>query len=656
VAPSAGSNLVRDDESIQLESKYFSQVDGREVAAIEAKNIWNVLQIECRNVIAAAIGVSSQARNTSEGGKSRGRESSVYRTNTMDENRKYPRKCNDTRNGLDSGLGIPFSIAEQAGSADSRHAGVITEKLTMKEIEQLITKTLGRENCLLSILPSLHAPTMRLIERCEDFIKELETEKSARMPEKKRSSRPTIGGLFGSLNTQQVPETECSDPSLLHVYIVDALRIEFLPSIYLECQRRTSQMLGSTDAFRPESRLSQMSPQDLSLAVLPIAQETGVMLQDMLKCLSMVPFLAPDLAGILENALGKVIDSLQAAVKNACNEGIAYTLSQDAKLARLMACEPIASLLGGPEAYAASNLGTFLSSAIASGFSSGESTLPEEMVQLFLNLRPLKKEQMTLRSNSDMRRIILLACIGESADHIGSSIQSAAKNFALDGTRQNRKNLPHQNTRDKSSIDRQSSFESGGSVNCTTGLLHLANKFRSIAGTCIRCLRIETMLHVMYAFQTITEISEKAHNFEKNIASMSPKLTSMDDALLSYLPVHRREYVFAAIPGFCGKVAMKLLPEIHQIGTSDVSLICRSFAAVQPALGGLGCTLSSHTKKGMSQVSGSQPIDKAIKYFSYLLASIETVKDARQRDKNTTFTAAEWDTLVGLKSTMNSVE
>lgn len=137
---------------------------------------------------------------------------------------------------------------------------------------------------------------------------------------------------------------------------------------------------------------------------------------------------------------------------------------------------------------------------------------------------------------------------------------------------------------------------------------------------------------------------------------MSPKLTSMDDALITYLPVHRREYVFAAIPGFFAKVAMKLLSEIDQISSPDVSLICRSFAAVQPALGGLGCTLSSQTRKGLSQVSGSQPIDKAIKYFSYLLASVEAVKDARQRDKNNTYTAREWDTLLSLRVAMNSFE
>ena len=652
VAPSAGSTLVRDSESIELESKYFGETDRNEVALAEVKNIWNLLQIECQNVIAAAIGLSSQARNTNEGVNLRGQQSSVSRMQNREEIQKYPRKSSDSKNVVEASQGISFSIAEQAGDSDSRSSGVLREKLSMNEIENLITRTLKRENCVLSILPSLHSPTMSLIERCQSFIKELEMEKSERVPEKKRTGRPTIGGLFGSMNSRKVPESEFSNPSLLHVYIVDTLRMEFLPNIYLECQRRTSQMLGGTDAFRPESRLSQMSPQELSPAILPIAQETSMILQDMLKWLSMVPFLAPDLAGILENALGKVIDSLQAAVKKACSDGLAYNLSQDAKLARSMACEPIASLLGGPEAYAASNLGTFLSSAIVSGFSSGDATLPEEMIQLFLNLRPLKKDKTILRSNSDMKRLILLACIGESADHIANSVQSVAQNFGSDALKQQRKNPSYQNTMDQNSVGHSNTSESGGVGNCTAGLLHLANKFRSIAGTCIRCLRIEAMLHALYALQTLTQVGERSHDFEKAVASMSPKLTSMDDALISYLPVQRREYVFAAIPGFCAKIAMKLLPDIDPIGSSDVSLICRSLAAVQPALGGLGCTLSSHTRKGLSQVSGSQPIDKAIKYFSHLSMSIDAIKDARQRDTNNTFTSGEWDALLNSRISM----
>ena len=393
----------------------------------------------------------------------------------------------------------------------------------------------------------------------------------------------------------------------LLAYLVDILRTDFIPSVYVECSHRNEAvatgMAGSSHKHTVASYL--------------VAQHTIDLVKDMFEWCEKAPVIMCDLIGILENSLGKIAESLQS---QACSVGAhggapgsvgttdapgrdarplqAVQMARDPKVSHMMAQEPIATLVGGPEWFVCrdttATMDSFLTSAIASGFALGRQVLPEELVKCFVDLLPVERSSLILLSNNGgaIKSLISIAVIGQTAELIANGMYEAVGVFS---ERTHRRNKDERGTRGTATVQGPK----------FVGLVDVANRFRAVAGLCARLLRIEAMLTVTFAMRFLLDDAsmikpedtsgtsatdggtvDVPHDVQRDVALVAPKLATMDEVLSNHLPISLRQYIFGSLQNFVGKAVAQMK------GADDdrrAAVVARALAeAIEPVIRGDG--------------------------------------------------------------------
>lgn len=623
-APSAGLTLLSDGED--ADAVYFDGQPGKVVADREINILWENMQHELLHVVAAVLGLSVPQNEMD----SEGLFIDMYWHNSKDVDAVSPsyvsrRKSTDMRRTT-----LKYSLEEQLSEMSEEMASKAkTEGFSLLELEHLVKNAIGEEHCTVSSAPCIINPIHAFVSKCDKILDEVrrEKEKVEEQPKHGKSSP----GLLHSLYPRTSQNQKSAEPSvsILSSYIVEVLRSDFVPSVYANCGHRTQELLSGLDNIPTYARVHDTK----SASILPAAETTVSLIRDMLQWASLASIVAPNITGVLGNCLGKIVDSLQSHANGVCKDSLAFSLSQDVNVVHLMAQEPIATLVGGPEWFASAKsdaMESFLTSAIASGFAQGKAALPKALLDIFLNARPLLKESLILQQTADMKSIVSIALLGNSAEYIADGIYETVGSFVQTVS-------PGKIFGDKvktsnalaSSGSRQSDMSIDHEL--VVGILHIADRFRSISGMCTRTLRIETMLHVLYAMQDIVNPSQKV--FNERIAMMAPKLASMDEVLTGYLLPTRREYIFAPLPGFCMKLAVFQLIEMEKVESSTISSVCRALTGVEPVLGSLGHAQQASRSTPMQSITGIKPLHLAKKYYSLAVGGIENIGKALDEEK-----------------------
>ena len=116
-------------------------------------------------------------------------------------------------------------------------------------------------------------------------------------------------------------------------------------------------MLADPVAFRPRPRpraglaSPTAAPQDAAAMVLPAALATEALVGELLGWAGAVSPVATNLAGVVENVLGRVLEAFQAQVAAAAGGSAAARLGESVAMVQLMAKEPAAALLSSPVAF-----------------------------------------------------------------------------------------------------------------------------------------------------------------------------------------------------------------------------------------------------------------------------------------------------------------
>ena len=354
--------------------------------------------------------------------------------------------------------------------------------------------------------------------------------------------------------------------------MVDILRTDFVPSVYVLCGYRTQELVAG------------MAVSNHTVAgTYSVAHQTIALINEMLDWSSMAPVVAYDVIGVLENSLGKIAESLRSQVHatvgqrsdrpdqsdrsdhaSHASQPYALRMARDPKISHLMAQEPIATLVGGPEWFAcrdAAAVDSFLTSAMASGFALGKHVVSDELFKVFMDLIPVESESLLLQSNNAgaIKTVVSIAVIGQTAERIANGMYEAISAFS-EKTR---------NTVSGPGGARPATTEAGNSSKNAPrfiGLVDVANRYRAVSGLCTRILRIEAMLTTVYAMQRLVLISgtgdEHEHaDLERDVALLAPKLASMDDVLANHLPQSLRQYVFGSLQVFLERVAAAVKDE-----------------------------------------------------------------------------------------------
>ncbi|KAI8101907.1 hypothetical protein M9434_006969 [Picochlorum sp. BPE23] len=623
-APSAGLALLSDGED--ADAAYFDGQPGKVVADREINILWDNMQHELLHVVAAVLGLSVPQNEMD----SDGLFIDMYWHNSKDVDAVSPSYVSRRRSADTRRTTLKYSLEEQLSEMSEEMASKAkTEGFSLLELEHLVKNAIGEEHCVVSSAPCITNPIHAFVTKCGKILDEVkrEKEKFDEQPKQGKSSP----GLLHSLYPRTSQSEKSAEPSvhILSSYIVEILRSDFVPSVYANCGHRTQELLSGLDNILTYARIHDTK----SASILPAAETTVNLIGDMLKWSSLASIVAPNITGVLGNCLGKIVDSLQSHANGVCQDSLAFRLSQDVNVVHLMAQEPIATLVGGPEWFASAKsdaMESFLTSAIATGFAQGKTALPKSLVDAFLNARPLLKESLILQQTADMKSIVSIALLGNSADYIADGIYETVGSFVHTISPGKISGDISKTTTDVSSGNRQGDVSIDHEL--VVGLLHIADRFRSISGMCTRTLRIEAMLHVLYAMQDIFNPSQKV--FDERIAMMAPKLASMDEVLAGYLLPTRREYIFAPLPGFCMKLAVFQLIEIEKLDSSTASSVCRALTGVEPVLGSLGLHAQQASKSTpMQSVTGIKPLHLAKKYYSLAVGGVENVGKALDEEK-----------------------
>lgn len=637
-APSSGLTLLHGGNETDPMLGPEENDSGISIAFHECTALWESIQCELLHVVGAALGLRIQGSN---GLDSDAMFSGMYWNNVSskslhDEGRTETVK---TTNSLDSSVGVKFSMDEQLGAIDLSSFAK-TEGFSSINLEHLIKTTIGEGSCIIQSAPSLYLPVKQFVSRCCKYLDDMETEVKKDI---KASSRmnPVTEKILSTLSLNRFGDSSGDTKikqrrkEVLLTYIIDVLRTDFVPNMYAECGHKTQALIASMT----------MTLQSHT-GTYTVAGNTVNLVRDALKWASMAPVVAPNITGVLENSLGKAVESLQAQIHSLASGGLALTMAQDTNIIRLMAQEPIAGILGGPEWFVAvsTTMDSFLSSAIMSGFSQGREIWSKDLLKIFMEMRPLEKGSLVLQNNSAMRSIVSIAFIGQTAELISDGIYKLLESFG---------EASNTNENYIGKDDKYKSVEKG----LTTGLLNIADQYRSVSGLCTRLLRIEAALHVLYAMQEIIYVSSADSIFESRIAQMAPKLASMDEVLTNHLPASRREYIFAPLSGFCMKAAVYLHKEIHNLDGNIIASIVRSLSGVQAVLGSLGLSSQGGHQSATGKVAGTKPLEDAKKYYLLSNETFDAIYNAAKDPiLRESFEYEDWISLVNLATKSKSAQ
>ena len=625
-APSSGLSLLHGGISNDVAS-FPSNESGISIALRECTALWESMQCELLHALAAALGLLIQP-------SSDGTFSGMY----WNKNLALPKTPHDESSkdsirrtsSIENQEGVKFSIDEQLGATNLSTLAK-TQGFSSINLQHLIKKTIGEQSCVIQSAPSLYLPVKQFVSRCCKYLDDMDTDTQKVTKTSSRLS-PVTERILNTLSLNRFGDgngtkEDLGKREMLLTYIVDALRSDFMPSVYADCGHKTQSLIaGMTMSLQSH------------MGTYKIAENAVDLVRDALKWASMASVVAPNITGVLENSLGKVVESLQSQIQSIASGSLGLKMAQDTKITHLMAQEPIAGMLGGPEWFAAVSttaMDSFLSSAIVSGFAQGKDVLSKEFLKVFMDARPIEKGSLILQSNSAMRSITSVAYIGQTAELISEGIYRVLDTFS----RLSAKSDKSPEEFSDSAIDR----------GLTAGLSNIANQYRSISGLCTRLLRIESMLHVLYAMQEIVDVSTPSSIFESRIAQMAPKLASMDEVLANHVPAIRREYIFAPLSGFCLKIAIYLHHDIPKVDSQVITSVTRSLSGIQAVLGSLGVNPHRQYSAAMSQVSGTQLLDYAKTFYTLSNEKIENIYNAAlDRNLRDAFEYKDWIYLINL--------
>jgi hypothetical protein len=491
--------------------------------------------------------------------------------------------------------------------------------------------------------------------------------------------------------------------AVLKPYLDDVVRSHFLPAVFLSARAWSRRILDAGDALKPRNRprgagwtvkSNLSSPQKTASALdsslptalpLPAAVGTAALTNRLLSLAASVPPFVTHLAGVLENVLDQVLLVFQATISTDWGGCIALMLADDVRILHILAQEKGATALGGPAAFyvkqgdiagqamgnAAALMDSFLSSAIAAGFGSSTKPLDRELLEAIQEaIQEAAQVQKAAKAVASAGRYIQLASLAEAADHIADVVSTAASAAAFQFQRDKQEENQYKETprrggeawrrRHLSHAPQSTASDLSGGL--AESLVRAADRFRGLAGRCVRTLRLDLAVLTLSQLSLLEDLCRLGPSKDASVTSrdieerlvrdLGQVVTQLDEETKYYLPPERRAYVFGSVAPFAMQTAVSLLPKFAERGVKFdarcVSRICRALSSLHPGL----CSVSSFM--GTNLVTNGQAnnesiqkrqIEKAKLYYSLLLQPPEELIAAAM-SKPHRFSIAEYEALM----------
>ncbi|KAL0041965.1 hypothetical protein WJX79_010411 [Trebouxia sp. C0005] len=478
----------------------------------------------------------------------------------------------------------------------------------------------------LYLTPVLYRPTVQFVDGSARLLNTAE--------------RDSSGGWFSKEDTK--PGAARS----LRMFMESFVTEKFLPEIYLDFRGQCTHMLEDADAMKAHAQLHGTYNESAAKGrpLLHAALQAERLVMQLIGWAAQMPLFAAHITGVVENILGRVLEAFQARMGSLLGYALSKGFAENPAMALQMAAEPAAILAGEPVAFfvgkATETTESFVKAVMQSGLGSGDESTETIVLMQLAQVKPVREDQL-VSASGDMHRLVNLATLSDSLDYLADAIQHFGDS-----------QQPRQSAAASTSGGtagqagpytgrREHKANRTSAVCLTEGLTHLMNRYRALAGQCIRSLRLEMHLLVLYHMQDLPLSNyaceeDESKDVDDCVGALSRVLARADECIAPHLPVNKRNYIFGGVAAAAAQFAIWLLPDVQEWSQHGVARMCRMLTVLQPTLASLG---------GPANNDAAKHFDKARLYFSLLMYLPEGLQKAAS-DKPGRFTLAEYTALL----------
>ncbi|EEF46009.1 exocyst componenet sec8, putative [Ricinus communis] len=310
-----------------------------------------------------------------------------------------------------------------------------------------------------------------------------------------------------------------------------------------------------------------------------------------------MPKFSGDLVKYVQTFLERTYERCRTSYMEAVLEKQSYMLIGRHDIEKLMRLDPASSCLPNP-----------LGKSNVVNDASAATEIESELGELFLNLRPIKQENLIRDDN----KLILLASLSDSLEYVADSIERLAQTTLRTSNQEvNGKSLP--------------SF---------------ADDYRKLAIDCLKVLRVEMQLETIFHMQEMTNREyledEDAEEPDDFLISLTAQITRRDEEMAPFVAGIKRNYIFGGICSIAANASIKALADMKSINLFGVQQICRNSIALEQALAAI---------PSIDSEAVQQRLDHVRTYYELLNMPFEALL-AFITEHDHVFTAAEYANLL----------
>uniref|UniRef100_A0A2P2LW47 Exocyst complex component Sec8 n=1 Tax=Rhizophora mucronata TaxID=61149 RepID=A0A2P2LW47_RHIMU len=483
-----------------------------------------VLQSECQQLICEILRATPEAASA---------DAAVQTARLAN---KVPSE--EKRDGSEDGLTFAFRFTDTATSVPNQGVDLIRQGWTRKG-PNMLQEGYGSSAILpqqgIYLAASIYRPVLEF------------TDKVASMLPKKYSQLGNDGLL---------------------AFVENFVKDHFLPTMFVDYRKSVQQAISSPAAFRPRANTAVTYTPSIEKGrpVLQGLLAIDFLAREVLGWAQAMPKFSGDLVKYVQTFLERTYERCRTSYTEAVLEKQSYMLIGRHDVEKLMRLDPASVCLPCP-------LGQ--SKMVNKHIDAESVEIETELSELFLNLRPIKQENLIRDDN----KLILLASLSDSLEYVADSIERLGQ----------------------VTLRVSNQAEQKGK-----NLTSFADDYRKLAIDCLKVLHVEMQLETIFHMQEMTNREyledQDAEEPDDFIISLTAKITRRDEEMAPFVAGVKRNYIFGGICSIAAHTSIKALVDMKSINLFGVQLICRNSIALEQALAAISSIDSEAVRQRLDHV------------------------------------------------------
>jgi len=350
------------------------------------------------------------------------------------------------------------------------------------------------------------------------------------------------------------------DATRLRHFLEGVVIDSFLPRARVDFRARCSTIVEDPEMFRPRARFRASYEKEVGKGrpVLGAALAAESLFNEVMGWAANMPLFSQQLASVADATMGRLLGSLSDLYADIAGERCkSAALASRADIALKMASEPAAGLLQeAVKFYCPKKENEFDSRAAVAAIaaaglgSSGDgSAAGAELLQILQKELPVAQEDLLMDARGDMGRISQIAAVSDSLEYLSQVIHDQGT-ATIAGNGKGGKGNINSSSFGNSRHNRRNGTPGGTPVLSGT-LKVLVDRCQSLSGRCLRTLRLELQLLLLYYLQDLPNDNflnddTEAVKADERLGGLTRSVSRFEDAVGPFLPSRHRSCVLCS--------------------------------------------------------------------------------------------------------------